>query len=283
MSNNYETGWLKVGTAGATVDGRIIKESWLSEMARLYDPKNEYTAQVWAWSHWNHYETYGKVTAVKKGKDEKGRLSLYVKISPLPRLVELNRAGQLKHSSMEIQPNYKSEGKAYLTGLLLTNDPASIATDEINLSKNNNDKDDKPLISEAITFKADFELVDKEPHWFKKSLDRYFGEKLNNNNDDDELMNDADFERIETLFENKLDEKLEAFKSEFKPESDSDDEEKITALEADKTALEQQITVLEADKIALENKVNELSVADPDVNTSDPENLGPSGAEEGFS
>jgi hypothetical protein len=165
---SYETDWLRVATAGKTVDGRMIEEQWLTDAARLYDAENEYKAQVWAWSHYFKYETSGYVTATKTGKDSKGRLALFVKISPLPDLVQANRQGQLQHASVEININYKGEGKAYLTGLVLTNNPASIGTQEIHLSAESVGQGDT-LISEPEKFSADLSNPEETnmPRWFE--------------------------------------------------------------------------------------------------------------------
>ena len=165
---SYETDWLRVATAGKTVDGRTIEEQWLTDAARLYDAENEYKAQVWAWSHYLKYETSGYVTATKTGKDSKGRLALFVKISPLPDLVQANRQGQLQHASVEININYKGEGKAYLTGMVLTNNPASIGTQEIHLSAESVGQGDT-LISEPEKFSADLSNPEATnmPRWFE--------------------------------------------------------------------------------------------------------------------
>lgn len=286
LGMSYETKWLKVGTAGATVDGRVVKERWLSEMAENYDPKNEYKAQVWAWSHWNHYQTYGKVTAFKAEEDNKGRLSAYVKLSPLPELVSLNRAGQLQHASMEIHPNYKREGKAYLTGLLLTNDPASVGTQEINLAKGNS-KDDEAVYTEACAFSADMDGFDDEdneaPSWFTRFTKKY----LSGDSAEEEIdeMKDSDFEKIETMF-SAIAEKLETdIVEKLSKEDDSKvDKADLDAAKQELTAEKDKVVALKKDKKALEDKVAELSEAAPDQNTEDQDNFGSNGKEtENFS
>jgi hypothetical protein len=162
----YETDWIKVGTAGKTIDGRQIEEQWLKDMARLYDPVGEYKAQVWAWDHGNKFTTYGHVTAVKAGKDEQGRLALFLRLKPTPELVQLNRAGQLQHSSMEIHTNYKDEGSAYLIGLLMTNNPASIGTQEVHLSALEHAERICRTVPEG--FAADLnDPAEQMPKWFK--------------------------------------------------------------------------------------------------------------------
>lgn len=190
---SYETDWIRVGTAGKTIDGREIQEQWLDDMAATYDPK-EYCAQIWAWSHTNKYVTSGKVTAVKVGWDEKGRKTCLVKLQPLPELVGLNQAGQLKHSSMEITPNYNGKGKAYLSGLVLTNYPASLGTEEIHLTPSQN----PILLSVAYDFAADLtDPAEQVPKWFKNFAKLFFPEPKKNNDEVDQLMTSEQFQKFE--------------------------------------------------------------------------------------
>ena len=193
---SYETDWIRVGTAGKTIDGRQIEEQWLKDMARLYDPENEYKAQVWAWSHWNKFETYGHVTAVKTAKDEQGRLALFVKMNPSPELVQLNRSGQLQHTSMEIHTNYKDEGSAYLIGLLMTNNPASVGTQEVHLAS----IDHAELICRTMPegFAADLtDPADHMPKWFKPFAKLFTPELKKINNEVDVPMTPEQFQKFE--------------------------------------------------------------------------------------
>lgn len=198
----YETDWIKVGTAGKTIDGRQIEEQWLKDMARLYDPVGEYKAQVWAWDHWNKFTTYGHVTAVKAGKDEQGRLALFVRLKPTPELVQLNRAGQLQHSSMEIHTNYKDEGSAYLTGLLMTNNPASIGTQEVHLSVLEHAERICRTVPEG--FAADLsDPTDSMPKWFKPFA-HFFLPEAKKNNEVDVPMTPEQFTKLEELQKQQL-------------------------------------------------------------------------------
>ncbi len=200
---SYETDWFRAGTAGKTVDGRNIEEQWLDDSAELYDPVNEYKAQVWAWSHWNKYERYGEVSAVKVSKDGKGRKALFVKIRPLPALVEMNRAGQLEHSSMEITPDYKGEGKAYLTGLVMTNNPASIGTEAAHFSAQ--PADAKPLVSQPEKFTADLSNPADSimPNWFKPFAKLFTGKagqpEADQPTEEDVIMTPEQFTKFEQL------------------------------------------------------------------------------------
>lgn len=191
---SYETDWIRVGTAGKTIDGRQIEEQWLKDMARLYDAVNEYKAQIWAWSHWNKFETYGHVTAVKTAKDEQGRLALFVKMKPSPELVQLNRSGQLQHTSMEIHTNYKDEGSSYLIGLLMTNNPASIGTQEVHLTSVDHAEQICRTVPEG--FAADLtDPSDQMPKWFKPFA-RFFSPEPKSN-EVDVPMTPEQFQKFE--------------------------------------------------------------------------------------
>lgn len=280
---NMETDWVKVGTSGATVDGRDISEQWLLDMAASYDPTHEYTAQIWAWSHYNHFATYGKVTAVKTAKDEKGRLSLYTKLSPLPELVSLNRQGQLKHASMEIKLNYKNEGKAYLTGLLLTNDPASIGTQEIHFSTQHQTTD--KLYSTPEIFVAT--LPEEEvPGWFSRFLKSFtVSPKTADISSEHDAMTPEQLAKMEAHFaaqkaelENRNTELLTQIQALLaKPPEGAGDTVALDALKAEVAAKDAQIVALTTERDALITEVEALKKPDPSKNTPPKENFGPSG------
>ena len=277
---NMETDWVKVGTSGATVDGRNIKEQWLTDMADSYDADNEYKAQIWAWSHYNHFATYGKVTAVKTAKDSKGRLSLYVKLSPLPELVVLNRQGQLQHASMEINLNYKGEGKAYLTGLLLTNDPASIGTEEIHFSTQH-DSTGK-VYSTPLSFKAVMP-DDEVPGWFTRFLKSFtVSPKAADTSPETDAMTPDQFAKMEANFTAQKAE-LEARNSELltkmqellaKQGEGAGDSAAVDTLKADVTAKDAQIVALTTERDTLKAEVEALKKPDPSKNTPPKENFG---------
>ena len=280
---NMETDWVKVGTSGATVDGRNIKEQWLLDMAESYDAENEYKAQIWAWSHYNHFATYGKVTAVKTAKDSKGRLSLYVRLSPLPELVSLNRQGQLQHASMEINLNYKGEGKAYLTGLLLTNDPASIGTEEIHFSTQHSSTG--KVYSAPVSFKAPMPEEDV-PGWFTRFLKSFtVSPKLADTSPEHDAMTPEQLAKMEANFAaQKAD--LETRNTELltkmqellaKQGEGSGDAVALDALKKDVADKDAQIVALTTERDALITEVEALKKPDQSKNTPPKENFGLAG------
>lgn len=105
--------WVIVATAGTTVsDGRVISESWINDMAELYDPE-EYKALIWPEhyrSAWAVFEgkNWGEVEELKAGKF-KDKLRLFAKLTPNHYLLEANKDGQKLFSSIEPEPDYKKK------------------------------------------------------------------------------------------------------------------------------------------------------------------------------
>ncbi|WP_067095570.1 GPO family capsid scaffolding protein [Marinomonas atlantica] len=124
--------WFKVATSGPTVDGREIKEQWIKDMAETYDPA-EYTANIFQ-DHWSWYGNYGRVTAVKAEKDGKGRLCLFAQVEANKLLLKLNEAGQKLFTSIRVLEDFANTGKAYLMHLAITDEPASLGTEQLSFS-----------------------------------------------------------------------------------------------------------------------------------------------------
>ncbi|CAI1857504.1 Phage capsid scaffolding protein (GPO) serine peptidase [Serratia quinivorans] len=134
--------FVQVCVEGATTDGREISRQDIQDMADTYDPKL-YNARV----NLEHYrgimpngpfKAYGDVTGVKAEEIQdgplQGRLALRAQIDATDDLVEMNRARQKVHSSIEFHPNFAKTGKAYLTGLAVTDSPASLGTEIMQFS-----------------------------------------------------------------------------------------------------------------------------------------------------
>ncbi|OCH02180.1 GPO family capsid scaffolding protein [Aliivibrio fischeri] len=141
-------------TAGETVDGRFIEQKVIDDIVELYDPKR-YNARIneehWAWG-----EKFGSVLSVEKRGDE-----LWGVLKPNSLLLSTVEKGQLLHTSCEITPNFANTGKSYLTGLALTDEPASLGTTEMHLSANSKEKNkDKVYLSSGATVGK--ELIEAE-------------------------------------------------------------------------------------------------------------------------
>ncbi|RBL66398.1 phage capsid protein, partial [Pseudomonas sp. MWU13-2625] len=120
----------RVATEGATTDGRNIERSWIEQMAANYNPK-KYGARV-NLEHFKGllpdgpFKRYGDVLALTAEKVEDGKLALFAVIDPTDDLVALNKARQKVYTSIEVDPNFSDTGEAYLVGLAVTDDPASL-------------------------------------------------------------------------------------------------------------------------------------------------------------
>lgn len=119
--------------AGPTVDGRTVPQKVIDDIAETYDPK-KYSALIneehfqWSWK-------YGSVLSAEKRDDE-----LWAVIKPNSMLLRTVENGQLLHTSVEYKEDFGETGKAYMTGLALTDNPASLGTTQIQLSNKSNDK-----------------------------------------------------------------------------------------------------------------------------------------------
>ena len=129
------TNWLCIATAGDTVDGRIIEDSWILDSAELYD-RQLYTACIWP-EHERWFGSMGEVLELKAERDEEGTLKLYARLRPNQHLLQANRDGQLLFTSAEFTPtgNFRGTGKTYLEGLGVTCSPASVGTDRLQFNK----------------------------------------------------------------------------------------------------------------------------------------------------
>lgn len=131
-----------LATAGSTVDGRVIDEKMLTEMASSYDPKT-YGARI----NIEHirgitgekpFRSYGDVVSLSVGETDvnfngavEKRKALFGVFDVLDDAQALNDAGQKVYPSIEIEPNFGGKGFAYMMGVALTDSPAAIGTERL--------------------------------------------------------------------------------------------------------------------------------------------------------
>nr|WP_095068334.1 GPO family capsid scaffolding protein [Pseudomonas sp. Irchel 3A18] len=136
MPRSLVSSWKRVATSGPTIDGREIKAQELRDCAETYSTL-KYTAVIWA-EHDRCHGAHGTVHAVRLIENDpsfsKGQVGLEVQMKPNYRLLRLNKEGEKLFSSVEITPNFANSGRAYMTGLAVTNEPASIGTQELHFS-----------------------------------------------------------------------------------------------------------------------------------------------------
>lgn len=160
-----KTKFFRVAVEGATVDGRTIDRSMIEQMAATYNPAT-YTAVIncehlRGYSPNPPFNSYGSITAVKTeeveleigGKKEK-RLALLASFEVNDQAKAINKDGQKLFSSVEIQPDFAGSKKAYLIGLALTDNPASLGTEALKFSRDEKRKDNLLAFSE---FEIEFE------------------------------------------------------------------------------------------------------------------------------
>ncbi|OCH16995.1 GPO family capsid scaffolding protein [Aliivibrio logei] len=117
--------------AGPTIDGRHTDQQVIDDLAETYTPKL-YTARINE-DHWQWGEKLGSVLSVEKRGDE-----LWAVIKPNSRLLSNVERDQFLHTSCEYIADFAKTGKAYLTGLAMTDDPASLGTTQVHLSSDKN-------------------------------------------------------------------------------------------------------------------------------------------------
>jgi hypothetical protein len=135
-----------LATAGSTVDGRVIDDKMIDEMASSYDPKT-YGARI----NIEHirgisgglpFRAYGDIVALSvgdvdvnfNGTTEK-RKALYGVFDITADAKSLNEANQKVYPSIEIEPNFGGKGFAYCMGVALTDSPAAIATEKLQFNR----------------------------------------------------------------------------------------------------------------------------------------------------
>ncbi|MDR1463648.1 MAG: GPO family capsid scaffolding protein [Azoarcus sp.] len=130
-----------IATEGNTTDGRVIMRQQIADMAKNYDPKI-YTAVV----NLDHYisfdpdsvfSAYGKVVSLTTQETNifgQNRLQLLAVADVSEQAAKFQREGKKAFASIEIMPNFTGAGIPYLTGLALTDHPASLGTEAMKFS-----------------------------------------------------------------------------------------------------------------------------------------------------
>ncbi|WP_152219756.1 GPO family capsid scaffolding protein [Pseudomonas sp. SCB32] len=139
MPRSLVSYWKRVATSGTTADGREITPQELRDIAETYKP-SRYTAVIWC-DHERWPGSHGTVFAVRLVEPaddpelEDDQVALEAQLKPNDKLLWLNDRGEKLFGSIEITPNFANSGKAYLTGLGVTDEPASLGTQELYFSR----------------------------------------------------------------------------------------------------------------------------------------------------
>ena len=134
---NAPSKWFRIAVEGATTDGRQLQAQWLQEAAAAYNPQT-YGARVWI-EHQRStdpdglFKAQGDVVALSTQQVDiagKKRLALFAQITPTDELKRIvNEQKQKIYTSIELATKFADTGKAYLTGLSVTDSPASLGTE----------------------------------------------------------------------------------------------------------------------------------------------------------
>lgn len=191
--------FFRVAREGATTDGRKIERSWIEQIVKNFD-RETYSPRVWLEHMRSAYpdsvfKAYGDVLAVESRDGKDGKLELFAQIEPLPELEAMNKARQKIYTSIEVHPEFADTGEAYLTGLAVTDSPASLGTEMLAFAQQNptanplasRKSDPATLFTQAVETELVFEDDDTESVGAKftaglKALREKFSAK--NKNDD---------------------------------------------------------------------------------------------------
>lgn len=130
-----------IATEGPTIDGRNIDRQWIVDMAKYYDPK-VYTAVV-NLEHFlsmlpdSLFSALGKVLSLSTQETEilgEKKLQLMAVVDVPQSVADMQKAGKKAFSSIEPRHNFLNKGISYLTGLAITDSPASVGTESMKFS-----------------------------------------------------------------------------------------------------------------------------------------------------
>ena len=180
MPGQLRTKPLSIAAVGMTVDGREISEQDVADIVETYNPR-KYGARInvdheFNWSGWAAKNLHnvdipgmlGDVESVAAYENEEGVVCLYAVLAPNQGFVELNKADQAVYFSIEISRDFMGTGKTYLTGLAVTDYPASCYTDRIHFSsKSKPDDTDVSLLKVDLGSCEPIDAAPKKP-FFKR-------------------------------------------------------------------------------------------------------------------
>ncbi|MGL4925629.1 MAG: GPO family capsid scaffolding protein [Plesiomonas shigelloides] len=204
-----KTDWVVIATSGPTVDGRNIEPVWLTDAAACYN-RDELTAMIWPYHDSPGYRAYGvNYGEVDELKTEKfgDKIQLKARLIPNAFLLECNKREQRLFTSIEISENYLGSNKFFLSGLAVTDTPASFNTTRLQFSQG----DEK--LFHGSTEDLNFSLIDEH-----SARESYFSRLFKKSSEKVESkMNEEQFNKLSSSLDalngriDAMDAKIKAF------------------------------------------------------------------------
>lgn len=240
--------------AGTTVDGRVIEQNIIDEIAESYSPE-VYTARINE-EHFDWSYKFGSVLSVEKREDK-----LFAVLKPNSMLLRVVEQGQLLHTSCEFIEKFSDTGKAYLTGLALTDKPASLGTTQIHLSSKDVGKVHvhsnftiKPEQFAQQANEADASLFQKFKNWLKSETPI---EQFSQQEEEDEMNKETEELLKQSVEQNKeLTGKLGTLIEHLSAQNQPNEETVIEEVEVTET---NEVTELKGQVQELSSKMTELT------------------------
>lgn len=169
--------FFRVAKSGRTADGRNITAEQINQMAANYSPE-KYGARIWL-EHFRGlfpdsiFKSLGDVTEARATDADDGERYLELALHPTSELIEMNQNRQKVFTSIEMNPNFADTNEAYLTGLAVTDSPASLGTEMLAFSQKNTPDN---LLSDYLEHDVSaFNLNELEE---QDAPEEHFGDKL---------------------------------------------------------------------------------------------------------
>lgn len=245
MNKKLKSKFFRIAVAGDTTDGRVIEADWLTQMADSYNPE-KYTARIncehiRGYSPEGPFGMYGSVVAVKTDTvdiDGEKKVALFASIEPTPELVTLNRKGQKLFTSMEIDPDFAKKGQFYLSGLAITDSPASLGTEMLQFAATQEtnplaSRKQKPENMFSVATAAELQFDDETP--LLEKIKGMFNKQAANQSEKEGESEQA-FKAIAEEIGN-MNQRISAMGS-------SDDADKFTAVQKDLSTLKTEVAAI---------------------------------------
>ena len=269
MPGQLRTIPLAIAAAGLTVDGREIEEQDINDIVETYNPK-KYGARInidhYAdWSGWKAEALssvkltggmLGDVIEVSTDTNEDGVQVLKAVLAPNASFVQLNQADQHVYFSIEIDRNFMGTGKTYLTGLAVTDYPASTYTSRAKFNKGADNTDVSFLRADpGLGLHSQSEKPAKKP--FFRNLFSKDDEPMPLTKEDKAEIGNAVAEALTPAF-TQLTSSIKEFGKNNEQEAQGQQDEGQGS-DATNLELTEQLTQLTSKFDELQNKFNELS------------------------